>query len=89
MATQTATVTGVEAGESPEPRPESDGPVRVSVTTAEPAEAADTNAEMNAETNGPLEVSTSVGEVERGLNWSLVANAVVLVAAVAVVWRGR
>jgi len=82
------TVTDVEAGQSPEPRPESDGPVRVSVTTTESPEPAETGAEMTTETNGPLEVSTSVGEVERLLNWSLLANVAVLVGAIAVVWRG-
>lgn len=63
--------------------------MQVAVTDTKTAEPADTNAEMNAETNGPLEASASVGEVERGVNWPLVAGGVFLATAVAVVWSGR
>jgi ribosomal protein L11 methylase PrmA len=59
----------------------------VSVVGVDTDDVADTNAEMNAQTNGPLEVSTSVEDVERGVNWLVVVTGAMAVAAGAVVWR--
>jgi len=85
MATQTASVAGVEAGES-QSESEGDSSVKVSVTATE---AAETDAEMNAETNGPLEANTSVNPVQQSANWVVVVIGVLLFVGAIVAWRGR